>query len=66
MKKLARDFKDEIDNLVAGNISEITVEQDEFLAFREAWLKHPEKSSIMGEAGLNGRIIYRFQKEVKN
>ena len=49
-------FVEKIASLKAGEISELIVEQNEFFQFRD-------RAEIVGEAGLNGRIIYRYQKE---
>ena len=39
------------------------IEKVDFMDFREALLKHSEKKKIVGQAGLNGRVIYRLIKE---
>lgn len=57
-------FVEKIASLKAGEISELIVEQNEFFQFRDAWISLPDRAEIVGEAGgLNGRIIYRYQKE---
>ena len=56
-------FVEKIASLKAGEISELIVEQNEFFQFRDAWISLPDRAEIFGEAGLNGRIIYRYQKE---
>lgn len=48
--------------LLDGTIQELVVEQAEYFNFREAWLKLPNRNDVIGEAGLNGRIIYRKKK----
>ena len=50
-------FVEKIASLKAGEISELIVEQN------DAWISLPDRAEIVGEAGLNGRIIYRYQKE---
>ena len=55
-------FVEKIASLKAGEISELIVEQNEFFQFRDAWISLPDRAEIVGEAGLNGRIIYRYQK----
>lgn len=56
-------FQEKIDALVAGELPEIIIEQPDFMAFREIWASHPQRKEIVGEAGLNGRIKYKFIKE---
>ncbi|EEV32140.1 predicted protein [Enterococcus gallinarum EG2] len=54
-------FVEQIEQLRSGEIDELLVEQSEFLLFREAWLKLEDRMKFVGEAGLNGKIIYRYQ-----
>ncbi|WP_321386577.1 hypothetical protein [uncultured Enterococcus sp.] len=53
-------FDEKIQQLREKAISEIVIEQSEFSVFREAWKKQEDRTKIVGEAGLNGKIIYRF------
>lgn len=46
--------------LKSGELAELVVEVSDFMTFREVWKEHPEKDRFVGEAGLNGRIIYRY------
>lgn len=55
-------FDKMLDDLRSGLIAEIIVEANEFSLFREHWKKLPDRMSFVGEAGLNGRITYRYQK----
>lgn len=56
-------FEEQINALKEGTISELVIEPQNFTAFREVWKKLPDRMSFVGEAGLNGRIIYRYMKE---
>lgn len=56
-----RDYNKLLTQLVAGEIDELVIEQPEFLLFRESWNTHPNRKEIVGEAGLEGKIVYRFQ-----
>lgn len=58
-----KDFKVEIDKLVSGDLTEIHIEPTDFLAFRDAWLDHPEKKRIIGEAQHKGHVVYRLDKD---
>jgi len=60
-----RDFASEITRLRNGEIQELIVQQPEFLAFRDVWLQLEDRSSFVGESGLNGKIIYRYVQENK-
>lgn len=55
-------FKEKIEQLIAGEIGEIRIEKEEMMAFREIWKDHPERRRIIGEAGHEGKIIYRYLK----
>lgn len=61
---MVQTFEEKIDALVAGEIEELLIEKDIFFEFREAWLNHPEKNKIYGEAGLGGKVVYR--KNIEN
>lgn len=54
-----------IEQLITGEITEIIVERDDFLIFREVWKEHSQRAQIVGEADLNGKIIYRYQSDTK-
>lgn len=56
-------FEEQINALKEGSISELVLEPKDFTVFREVWKNLPDRMSIVGEAGLNGRIIYRHMKE---
>ncbi|MBO0441844.1 hypothetical protein [Candidatus Enterococcus ikei] len=56
-------FEEQIKALQEGAISELIVEPKDFTTFREVWKNLPDRMSIVGEAGLNGRIIYHYMKE---
>ena len=51
-----------LEQLSQGEIEEFVVTRDEFITFREAWLLRDDRTSFVGEAGLEGRIIYRYAK----
>ncbi|WP_430612206.1 hypothetical protein [Enterococcus sp. DIV0876] len=59
------DFSTSIDQLRNGEINELLVSQPQFLAFRDVWLQLDDRVKFVGEAGLNGNIIYRYQPENK-
>lgn len=53
-------FEEKIQQLREGKLSEIVIEQSDFSVFRETWKATEDREKIIGEAGLNGKIIYRF------
>jgi hypothetical protein len=57
-------YSEKFDLLVTGELGEIKVPKEEFLAYRKAWENHPQKDHIIGEAGFEGIVIYRYFKEV--
>lgn len=56
---MENNYTEKINLLVSGELEELVVEKKDFFEFREAWLIHPEKNSIKGEAGLGGKVTYR-------
>lgn len=57
-----RDYKQELEELRQGNCVELVVNREEFLTFREVWLKEEDRNAFVGEASLNGQIMYRYKK----
>lgn len=58
-----KNYIDLIENLLTEKIEEIYVEKEDFFLFRDAWINHPEKDKIIGEAILGGKVIYRKESE---
>lgn len=54
-------FVEKIVALRAGEIDEIVVSREDFISFRDVWKNLPDKKYFIGEAGLEGKIIYRYQ-----
>lgn len=59
-------YAQKLADLKAGTLTEIIVERADFLVFREAWKELPDKKDFVGEAGLEGKIIYRYQPAEKS
>ncbi|MGX6978591.1 hypothetical protein ACWN8V_04940 [Vagococcus elongatus] len=55
-------YKLKIDQLIAGEISELIVPKAEFMSFRDVYLAHPERKKIAGEARLGGEVRYQMIK----
>lgn len=55
-------FDKQIKELKEGEITELIVEPKDFMLFREAWKEIPDRTKIVGEAGLNGKIIYHYNQ----
>ena len=58
-------YVDLLDKLQNGEIEEIVIERDDFFVFREVWINREDRTSFVGEAGLNGKIIYRYEMDAK-
>ncbi|MFK4565934.1 hypothetical protein [Enterococcus sp. UD-01] len=56
-------YEEQLKALKEGTLPELVVDPQNFMAFREVWKNLPDRMSIVGEAGLNGRIIYRYIKQ---
>lgn len=58
-KKMASDYRQQLQDLLNGKIDELTVQANDFMAFRKAWQVLPQRKEISGTAKRNGTIIYR-------
>lgn len=58
-KKMASDYNQQLQALLAGQIDELTVQAKDFMVFRKAWQELPQRKEISGTAERNGTIIYR-------
>ena len=56
-------YTEKVEQLIRGEISEIKVNREEMMLFREVWIQHPDRKSIVGAAALGGNITYSYQKE---
>ncbi len=57
---MATDYVDLMDKLRAGEIDEIRISADTFMAFRDAWTNYPERKEIVGTAERGGGIVYHY------
>lgn len=57
-------FEQKLQQLVDGEITEIKITRDEFLMFRDAWLKREDRKCIIGEAAHQGNVTYRYDPNV--
>ena len=58
------DYKEKLDDLIAGKIDEIVVPGAEFDAFHPVWQELPQRKEIVGNAQRNGTVIYRYTESV--
>lgn len=56
-------YKLKIDQLIAGEMTELIVSKEEFMLFRDAYLAHSERKKIIGEARLGGEVRYQMIKK---
>lgn len=52
-----------LEQLKSGEVNELIVDQADFMTFREVWKTHEDRTKFVGEAGLKGKIIYRYLEE---
>jgi len=55
------DYQHLLDQLRAGEIDELTVQPQDFMAFRAVWTNYPARKEIVGSAKRHGEIIYHYQ-----
>lgn len=51
------------DKLAAKEIDELHIKREEFMAFRDVWIKSEDRKHIRGEAHLGGNVTYRWSDE---
>lgn len=56
------DYKTMLNDLVAGKRQTIEVDESNFFAFNQAWKAFNLRKQIVGEAQINGHVIYRFSE----
>ncbi|MCM6931210.1 hypothetical protein NE261_05225 [Enterococcus italicus] len=57
-------YDQQLNKLKSGEIKKIYVERDNFMLFRDSWLKREDRKYFVGEATHNGNINYRYDKTV--
>ncbi|MFT8669332.1 MAG: hypothetical protein ABF778_06265 [Liquorilactobacillus hordei] len=55
-------FKDKLEKLANGEITEIKITAENFMDFQEAFMNFPQRKRVVGIAGHNGQIIYHFER----
>lgn len=55
-------YEIQMDQLKSGEIKEIYVPRENFMMFRDAWIKREDRKYFVGEAAHNGNITYRYDK----
>lgn len=60
------DYQQALQQLVAGEISEITIKPENFFAFRKVWTDFPQRNEIVGTAQRGGTIVYQFHESGKH
>ncbi|WP_261806357.1 hypothetical protein [Lapidilactobacillus luobeiensis] len=59
---MTQDYSQQLQALVSGGLSSLTVTEKDFMSFRKAWLAFPQRKEIVGEAKRNGTVIYHFDE----
>lgn len=59
------ELQNQLKQLIKGDIDTMAIEKKDFMTFREIWINHEEKESIIGEALHNGDVIYRYRSNRK-
>lgn len=57
------DFSSLLQDLIAGKIQEIEVNEGDFFTFNQAWLACPQHKQIIGTAQRDGKVDYHFVKD---
>lgn len=55
-------FSSLLQDLIAGKINEIEVNEKDFFSFNQAWLACPQHKQIIGTAHRDGKVNYHFIK----
>ena len=54
-------IEENIEKLISGEKDEIFIKKEDFMKFREIWLNHPDKNSIIGKANHFGEVSYHYK-----
>jgi hypothetical protein len=57
-------YDQRLDKLKSGEIKEIYVPRENFMMFRDIWIKREDRKYFVGEAAHNGNITYRYDETV--
>ncbi len=57
-------YETQMDKLKAGELDQIEVSHEQFMLFREAWLKREDRKYFVGEAHHQGGVTYRYDPTV--
>lgn len=58
-------YKQQLAQLANGEVASLTITKQEFLAFREVLIKHPQFKNFRGEAFQGATIVYTFLAEAR-
>ena len=59
------DYAQQLDQLARGEMVSLTIAKEDFLAFREVLLKHPQFKQFRGEALQGATIVYTSLQEAR-
>lgn len=54
------EIQQKLSALTNREVEELFIKKEDFMIFLEVWNQHPEKNNFIGEAGLSGNVIYRY------
>jgi len=59
-------YEQQLEELRTGKLSSITIEKDDFLAFREVLVKREDFKHIRGTAKQGGIVIYTYDVDARS
>lgn len=62
---LAPDYNQLMEELRSGKRESFSVDPEHFMVFHEAYMKYEYRKRIIGMAGLDGHVVYHFDKDDK-
>ncbi|ETY74670.1 hypothetical protein [Lactiplantibacillus fabifermentans] len=62
---MAPDYEQLMEDLRTGKRESFSVDPDNFMAFHDAYMSYEYRKRIIGMAGLDGHVIYHFDKDGK-
>jgi len=57
-------YDQQLDKLKSGEIKEIYVPRENFMMFRDIWIKREDRKYFVGEAAHKGNVTYRYDETV--
>jgi len=59
---VTKNYQDLLEQLATGKITELIVEQNEFMEFQPILMNFNQRKNIVGSANRGGKIVYHYSR----